>query len=134
MVNWSIGFLNPGVTTVIIVFICALDPIGSSAQCVKGNTILPESAAKWLLQASLTISKIEANITITMTTRVWDKGVDSMPKGVCEQAQNHPIMQFSINLTAWSFGHALVTWEVAVPLGMVITLHVLPLLVGMLLI
>ena len=52
---WLTGalvFSIQGVTTVIVVFICALGPIGRSTQCVKGNTGLPGSAAKWLLQSS----------------------------------------------------------------------------------
>ena len=40
-------------TTVIVVFVRALGPIGRSTQCVKGNTGLPGSAAKRLLQSSL---------------------------------------------------------------------------------
>ena len=52
---WLTGalvFSIQGVTTVIVVFDHALDPIGRSTQCVRGNTGLPGSAAKQLLQSS----------------------------------------------------------------------------------
>ena len=39
MVNWSIGLLNPGVTTVIVVFVHALGPIHGKEMCPTRDSI-----------------------------------------------------------------------------------------------
>ena len=153
---WLTGalvFSIQGVTTVIVVFDRALGPIGRSTQCVRGNTGLPGSAAKQLLQSSPGDSWVRRVETLKGHTCSW---TDLLSKR-CDSIANH--VSFNSNQTTWQgcgvhtkqihsyYSGALACrnnreqdtitpWEVPadpteVLLGTVITLHVLPLLVGM---
>ena len=71
------------------------------------DTITPWNKCKTPYTSSFSIiitSEIKASITITIVTELWDKGV-------CEQAQNHPIMWFSIlRALTWHPSHLTMPW------------------------